>query len=141
MAGLLKGRSALNPNDSRSDNSSKEGYRHDSETQRWSYGVIEKVSYANQVKVRLLTEAGRFGDFIDGGRYMVITNDIQDIALRWGRLRKGMLVRVHWTGETVLQPRRAIAEVIAETAEALLNAEDRQNELKTGPWKIFISGF
>lgn len=68
-------------------------------------------------------------------------NDIADVVMRWGELRKGMLVRLHWTGDSAERPAggRMIGEIIAQTADALLHPVNQDNKLTTGPWKIFLS--
>lgn len=141
MNGGIKARAPLNPRDQDRLNSQKASTRHDSEVQRTSYGIINKISTNNQVQIRLLNNDAVPGELINNGKYMPLLNDISDIVFRWGQLRKEMLVRISWTGESVLQPRRVLCEVIAEDAKTLLKPEDRSNELKSGPWKIFISGF
>jgi len=138
--GHIKGQAPLNPRDADRAASDKKSARHDSEIQRWAYGYVLKVSPGNQVQIMSLETDTRKGFLVDGGRWISITNNLLDVAMRWGTLREGMLLRIHWAGESISRPRRVMAEVIADTFEHILNEESPRTTVNAAPWKIFIFG-
>ena len=105
----------------------------------FDYGTITDVDYDSyQVKVTL------YGQDIDilGGRYMPLINQQEDIFLRWGMLRPGMWVRVHWRGYGLGRVTWALAEIVGDENANFLTQEQKDNDgaVDTQPHKVFSRG-
>jgi len=101
------------------------------------YGRVEEIDEATfQVKVRL-----RGGVMVGHdpkiGNFIPIMNDISDVLLRYGPLRKNLIVRVTWRGQ---QPNReAVAEIIGDEDSDFLTQLEI-DEGGVGAYRIFSPG-
>jgi len=117
--------------------------------QRWSFGIIADVNEENsRIRVDFFERKGkkvRLGAGVDGegdGAFIPILQDITDIHQRFGRLRKGLLVKVYWKGKH-FPTSDSVAEVISDSPEAIFASgrkEPRSNEVSTSSWRIFLGG-
>jgi len=100
-----------------------------------SYGYIEAVAEKGmQVKVTEL----QTGKTIANGAFLPVINDLEDIFLRWGQIRVGMLVRFFYRGKH--GARKPLVEIIGGEGANMLTKEERQNEVETRAYKIFGGG-
>lgn len=111
------------------------------EQHNWSYGAITEVNSENsQVKVKLFTKNNDLENReILGGAFLPLMNPLTQIHHQWGALREGLIVRVHWRGK--MDQKTCIVEVIADEETSFLSKEATPNELPTGPFRLFQSGF
>jgi hypothetical protein len=105
-----------------------------------AYGLITAVNNdTSQVKVKLYTTDSTFAsDEILNGAYLPLLNPLIQIQHEWGAIRVGLLVRVHWKGK--LNQKNAVIEIVGDEESPFLNKEPLQNELPTGPFRIFSAG-
>jgi hypothetical protein len=106
------------------------------------YGIIHEVSDNKQVRIRLLTEEGNLGDIIGGETkkiFMPLLNQEVDINLRWGELRKGLVVRVWWRGSSI-EVGGPIAEIIADEMGTEFLKRKPVEENGPGMYKIMAPG-
>jgi hypothetical protein len=104
----------------------------------FDYGTITDVDYDSyQVQVSL------YGMDVSilGSRYIPLINQREDIFLRWGMLRPGMWVRVHWRGPAA-RATWALAEIVGDENANFLTQEQKDNDgaVDTQPHKIFSRG-
>ena len=100
------------------------------------YGIITEVDYSTyQVQVRLL---GDPGNVVLGKRFWPLVTRIEEIFLKYGKLRKGMYVRVHWRGRQ--RARFVVIDLISDETFDALTQQDAENKLLTGPFKLFSGG-
>lgn len=81
---------------------------------RFAYGTIIEVSQEGQVRVRLKDirdEKGNERELLEG-RWIPLATQITEIHLKYGELRKGLHVFVHWKGG--VQPRSPLAYIIGD---------------------------
>ena len=102
-----------------------------------SYGKITDVNYAKyQVKVSLFNDVPH--PELEKNWQPLITQQ-DEIFLRWGQLRIGMVCRVHWTGRK--QALRGFVEIIGDENTSFVEQEDRENNVPTRPYKFLGGGF
>jgi len=108
------------------------------EQDRITYGVISAIDEkTSQVKVKKLLADGKIGNEISNG-FLPLATPLSEIYLLWGALREGLVVRVYWRGK--LAPRNAVIEVIGDEDHSFIKKVPYQNEIGTGPWRIFSGG-
>ena len=108
------------------------------EQDRTGYAIISEVNQdTSQVKIRLLKSDGEPGDVLPGG-FLPLLNPLEDIHLRFGALRKGMVCRIFWRGK--LKPKNPIIEVIGDENHSLLKKKPAVNKVEVGPFLIFSGG-
>jgi hypothetical protein len=108
---------------------------------RISYGIITDVIPENyHVKVKLNEDKKEIGDKGQGGAWLSLITQRDDIHLRFGRLRKGMACKVHWRGK--LDPARSnpFVEIVGDEFSSLARQDNRENKINTNPFKIFHGG-
>jgi hypothetical protein len=71
--------------------------------------IMEFDEKTNQVMVQLVNGVVVGGE--DNKRFFPLINALDDIELRWGKLRKNLAVRVWWRGEEN-DPREILVEII-----------------------------
>jgi len=101
-----------------------------------SYGKIVGVNY-NTYQVQVQLRGYRPGEIMGQGFWPLITQ-IEDIFHRYGQLRKGMTVRVHWKGKE--RAVFAVVELIGDENADFFTQKDRKNEEPTVPFKLFSGG-
>jgi hypothetical protein len=103
---------------------------------RISYGKISGVDYNTyQVQVQLI---GYPPWAILGKGYWPLISQIDDIFHRYGQIRKGMMVRVHWRGKE--RASFAVVEIIGDEDADFFSQKDRKNEEPTVPYKLISGG-
>jgi hypothetical protein len=112
-----------------------------------AYGIITDVSPSYQVKVSLLGDNGSIvpGGNIMGGSFIPLMNPLEDVFLRFGDLREGMTVRIHWRGTMNhnIHPQAikwAVVEVVSSEDHSFLNKPKEENTIAMYPHKIFSGG-
>ena len=104
--------------------------------EHWSYGRIIDINFYNyQVRVKLLNE-GTHTQLESTWQSLVTQQD--DIFLRWGQLRIGMLCKVHWKGRG--RAMRGFVEIIGDEQSNMLRQEDKENSVNTKPYKFLGGG-
>lgn len=105
-----------------------------------AYGIISDVDIdTSQVKVKLILGDMQYSDKeVLDGQFLPLINSLKDIYNRFGSLRKGLLVRLHWTGR--LDQKNCKAEVIAGEDSSLLRKDQLENEIDHGAYKLFSGG-
>lgn len=99
------------------------------------YGVITEVDYSTyQVQVRLMGDSGE----ALGKRFWPLITRREEIFLKYGQLRKGMYVRVHWRGRQ--HAYFVVVEVVSDEEYDPVKQQDAENKLATGPFKLFSGG-
>lgn len=80
-------------------------------TIRITFGRITEIDTETfQVKVKLVN--GNMLGETDEGDFFPLINDLDDIQMRFGKLRENMAVRIFWEGKVI--QRNALVEVIGE---------------------------
>jgi len=102
---------------------------------RMSYGMIEDVR-KEDLQVKVIDHAT--GETIANGAYVPLLNDLEDVFTRWGQVRKGMKCRIYWRGRH--GARKPMIEIIGGEDVDFLTKEDRENEVKTGAYKLMGGG-
>lgn len=104
----------------------------------FDYGTISDVDYDTyQVKVSI------YGSDTDvlGGAFWPLINQQEDIFLRWGMLRPGMWVRVHWKGPFG-RASWALVEIVGDENANFLTQTQCSNDGsgETDPHKLTSGG-
>lgn len=108
------------------------------EQDRISYAIISEVNEDScQVRIRLLKADGEPGELLSGG-FLPLLNPLDDIHMRFGSLRKGLLCRIYWRGK--LKPKNPIVEVIGDEDHSFLKKKPATNKVELGPFAIFSGG-
>lgn len=108
------------------------------EQDRIGYAVITEVNEnTSQVKIRLLKSDGDPGDILPGG-FLPLLNPLDDIHMRFGALRKGLVCRIYWRGR--LKPKNPVVEVIGDEDHSFLKKKPATNAVELGPFAIFSGG-
>lgn len=102
---------------------------------RVSYGIIEDVKEEGQ-QVKVMDMAT--GKTIAKGAYVPVLNDLEDVFLRWGQIRKGMKVRIFWRGRH--GARKPLIEIIGAEDVNFLIKDFRENEIPTKAYKLMGGG-
>jgi hypothetical protein len=111
------------------------------EQDRFRFGVITEVNDNNLVKVKFLGKNGQpDGEDISNGVFLPVINPLHVVHLMFGALRKGLICRVWWRGKVEPDPSTTFVEIIADEDHNFLKKEPEDNELTTGPSKIFSGG-
>jgi hypothetical protein len=110
------------------------------DTHRIGYGVVTDVDIkTSQVKVKILKGDKEYDDKeILNGAFLPIINGIEEVHNRFGSLRKGLFVRLHWTGR--LEPKNCLVEIIAGEDSSLLEKDQIDNDLDHSAYKLFSGG-
>lgn len=99
------------------------------------YGIITEVDYSTyQVQVRLLGDDGT----ALGKRFWPLLTRREEIFLKYGKLRKGLYVRVHWRGRH--KAYFVVVELISDETFNAIQQQDVENKILTGPFKMFSGG-
>lgn len=99
------------------------------------YGIITEVDYSTyQVQVRLLGDDGT----ALGKRFWPLLTRREEIFLKYGKLRKGLYVRVHWRGRQ--KAYFVVVELISDETFDAIQQQDAENKILTGPFKMFSGG-
>lgn len=109
------------------------------EGDRFAYGVITEINDQNQVKVQLYNrrDANDNELLVLGGKFIPLATQQSDILLKYGRLRKGLQVLVHWRGQQ--RATWAIAHIIGDEELNILEEESQSDDI-SGPPMAFLSG-
>ncbi len=119
-------------------NTSREASQPTHEQDRIGYAIITEVNYeTSQVKIRLLKSDGEPGDVLPGG-FLPLLNPLEDIHLRFGALRKGLVCRIFWRGK--LKPKNPLVEVIGDEDFSFLKKKPAINQVEVGPYAVFSGG-
>lgn len=119
------------------DRNAEEASRPDDKAWNAGYGRVYDIDEQTyQVKVQL--RGGRFvGNDPAVGDFIPLMNDLSDVLLRYGPLRKNLIVRVTWRGQ---QPNRgAVAEIIGDEDSDFLKQLEI-DEGGVGAYRIFSPG-
>jgi hypothetical protein len=108
------------------------------EQDRVGYAIITDINPdTSQVKVRLLKADGELGETLPGG-FLPLVNPLEDIHLRFGALRKGLVCRIYWRGK--LKPKNPLVEVIGDEGYSFLKKKPANNSVDIGPYAVFSGG-
>ncbi len=108
------------------------------EQDRIGYAIITEVNHeTSQVRIRLLKADGDPGEVLPGG-FLPLLNPLDDIHMRFGTLRKGMICRIYWRGK--LKPKNPLVEVIGDESYSFLKKKPAINVIEIGPFLIFSGG-
>lgn len=107
---------------------------------RLSYGVVTKVSENNQVRVRLYDRTDNEGNEKEvlEGQFIPVYPQLTEIQLKYGALRPGLQVLVHWKGK--LEPNWAIAQIIGDEELQILKKEPLSNTVAGPPARFMMGG-
>ena len=95
-------------------------------------GITEEKS---QLQVSLYCDPD---GVILGKRYWPMIKPIQEIVSKYGKLRKGMIVRVHWRGRDTAFT--AWVEVVGDEKHNLMEQNRCSNEMETFPHMMLSGG-
>ncbi len=108
------------------------------EQDRIAYAIVTEVNHnTSQVKIRLLKSDGDPGEVLPGG-FLPLLNSLDDVHLRFGMLRKGLVCRIFWRGR--LKPKNPVVEIIGDENYSLLRKKPAINSIELGPFAIFSGG-
>lgn len=108
------------------------------EQDRIGYAIINEINQDTlQVKVTMLNSDGTPGEELEGG-FLPLINPLDDIHMRFGALRVGLICRIYWKGK--LRPKNPLVEVIANEEHNFLTKQASINQVEIGPYLIFSGG-
>lgn len=110
------------------------------EQDRFSYGKIIAVNDKNQVRVKLYDLHDEYGDelIVLSGTFIPVIPELSEIELKYGSLRPGLQVMVHWRGK--LEPTWAIAHVIGDEDLNILEKAPSENRIDGPPVEFMMGG-
>jgi len=98
------------------------------------YGKITKVDKDQA----LVYVDSLYGDSkVANGRAIPINHSPREIAERWGKVKKGMIVLVQYTGPTGAD---ASATIIKERGEDMVETKQEENSISQGLYRVFAPG-
>lgn len=104
------------------------------------YGKVSGVSKNSLVQVVLLNDNGEpEGKEIVQGTFLPVNTPMSSILLQWGPLRKGLICRVFWKGNSEPDATCSI-DIIGDEEHRFLIKEPYPSDIAIGPWKIFAGG-
>jgi hypothetical protein len=106
--------------------------------ERISYGEIIDVNKDSQVKVKMYRSKERGEIEIMGGSWMPLLQPLSVVHHLYGRLHKGMKVRIFWTGKH--EPTTAIIEVIGGKDHDIIIKSVESNRVDTLAYKTISGG-
>lgn len=108
------------------------------EQDRIAYAIISEVNQdTSQVKIQLLNSDGTPGEVVESS-FLPLINPLEDIHMRFGALRPGLVCRIYWRGTT--KPTNSLVEVIGDENHSLLRKVAKENKVNVGPYLIFSGG-
>jgi len=101
---------------------------------RIAYGKITKV---DPEKALIKAVELQSGAPASNGKWIVLAHSPREIAERWGKVKKGWVVQIQYTGP---DGGNAIATIIKEPGENITDAKLEENSILQGLYKIFGPG-
>jgi len=99
-----------------------------------AYGKITKID-SQQPLVQIVDLQD--GTPLANGGWVPLNHSVREIAERWGKVRKGMVVYVQFSGQ---EGGNATATIIKEKGESVATEKLTENIMSRGLYKIFSPG-